>query len=631
MIRLFIPLTSTLCLLAVGCACSEDVNVGAEDGSRPPGVDAGEPYVASDECGNGMDDDLDGIIDEGCFCARDETQSCYSGSVSTDRVGRCARGTQTCAVMGSVEFGNWSECEGDALPAEESCDGTDEDCDGAVDEGCPCRPGETRDCAASAGTRPPCTAGAQACLEDGTWGECEGAVRPVSEICDNGVDDDCDGTVDDPSFCDCRPRPEVCDNGMDDDCDGEVDEPSCRSCTPRAEICGDGLDQDCDGTDPPCVDAGVDAGPDCTPSVCADVPGACGMTDDGCGGTIDCGACPLSCDPTPTELHRAVLPVSIVLTSAMAQIHGTDLYLRTAAGGQHEITRVALDGSGTSVVHRAPFIGDFVTDGTDLYVEGDDSIQVVSTTGGFPSTIFTTPAVADGEAVQGMALTADHLYAITFASSEPDGAEPGILRIRRSDGDFTRLSECMRAAGGWGCELLRMQGGTITWLAYAGRRSGSALFQRRFHAMPMTGGGVDALASHESYAIHESVQSSTHVYWAGYLDGQVLRAPLSGGPAELLDTTDGATTGRLLLHSGELIFASLHHPSDARTGEPGIWSVPVTGGSARRIVSNAFGVANDAVRIYPLGLVNDCLVYADNVAAGSTAAPPEFSIRIRSL
>jgi hypothetical protein len=54
------------------------------------------------------------------------------------------------------------------------------------------------------------------------------------EICDNGVDDDCDGEVDEVGV-------EICDNGVDDDCDGDVDEAADQ------EICDNGIDDDCNG------------------------------------------------------------------------------------------------------------------------------------------------------------------------------------------------------------------------------------------------------------------------------------------------------------------------------------------------------------------------------------------------
>lgn len=40
-----------------------------------------------------------------------------------------------------------------------------------------------------------CEEGVQRC-EGGKWTECEGGVEPDLEVCDNDLDDDCDGLVD---------------------------------------------------------------------------------------------------------------------------------------------------------------------------------------------------------------------------------------------------------------------------------------------------------------------------------------------------------------------------------------------------------------------------------------------------
>lgn len=75
--------------------------------------------------------------------------------------------------------------------AEEVCNGIDDNCDFAVDEGCPCTLGETRICGTHLGE---CRPGAQLCRDD-LWSECVGARLPSLEIC-NDKDDDCDGERD---------------------------------------------------------------------------------------------------------------------------------------------------------------------------------------------------------------------------------------------------------------------------------------------------------------------------------------------------------------------------------------------------------------------------------------------------
>ena len=76
--------------------------------------------------------------------------------------------------------------------------GLDDTCDGVVDEGCPCEPGATRVCGSNVGA---CREGLQTCDADGVWMElCEGEVAPRTETCDE-ADDDCDGEVDEDFVC----------------------------------------------------------------------------------------------------------------------------------------------------------------------------------------------------------------------------------------------------------------------------------------------------------------------------------------------------------------------------------------------------------------------------------------------
>ncbi len=131
--------------------------------------------------------------------------------------------------------------------AAEVCDGaTDENCDGTVDEGCECVPGEARRCYPLGESDPTrnvgaCADGLQRCTLDGTWGSCEGAVEPSAEGGDcDGIDQACDGVADGAvrNACGvCGETPEeVCGNGLDDDCDGTIDDPD------RCNVRCDGLD-----------------------------------------------------------------------------------------------------------------------------------------------------------------------------------------------------------------------------------------------------------------------------------------------------------------------------------------------------------------------------------------------------
>jgi|APLak6261675434_1056106.scaffolds.fasta_scaffold00116_10 hypothetical protein len=142
--------------------------------------------TATDELCNGVDDDCDGMVDEGAAVTFDGgVQAVDGGVVRGD--GTCTAGVGVCAAMGA------SACSGGGLvctatpgaAATETCNLLDDDCDGQVDE-------------AGAGLCPAtgqlCAAGACACPSGQSV--CNGSCVTLSaEVCD-GVDNDCDGQID---------------------------------------------------------------------------------------------------------------------------------------------------------------------------------------------------------------------------------------------------------------------------------------------------------------------------------------------------------------------------------------------------------------------------------------------------
>jgi hypothetical protein len=113
--------------------------------------------------------------------------------------------------------------------ADEHCDGIDEDCDGAVDEGVTSRfwPDSDGD-GYGTGRSTPVEACAVPSGYSASRGDCDDGDEGISpgevESCDNGVDDDCDGLSDcEDSDCLDECTESTCDDGLDEDGDGDVD------------------------------------------------------------------------------------------------------------------------------------------------------------------------------------------------------------------------------------------------------------------------------------------------------------------------------------------------------------------------------------------------------------------------
>ncbi|MGK0361929.1 MAG: hypothetical protein ACI9U2_004249, partial [Bradymonadia bacterium] len=246
--------------------------------------------VPRDEICNSRDEDCDGIVDED---VPGDGEACERG------VGACAQdGVTRCdPELGAFVCG--------AMPGEENaevCNGVDDDCDDAIDEGL--------------GLGDACMAGVGACQAAGTR-VCAGGGAllcnavvgtPDAEVC-NAVDDDCDGAADegfglanacergvgaclrvgaiacfdDVAGCDVEvgaPEDERC-NDTDDDCDGMSDE-------------GLGKGDDCTLGEGECLARGQrvcanDATVICDADVIAPTDEICNARDDDCDGVADEG------------------------------------------------------------------------------------------------------------------------------------------------------------------------------------------------------------------------------------------------------------------------------------------------------------------------------------------------------
>jgi hypothetical protein len=272
------PMLGKLCMVGEGACETFGVNVCNADLDDVVCDAVPVPPPGAELCGNDMDDDCDGLIDEGFT---ELGQECSVG------VGEClARGIVIC------DRDDREQVKCGAIPGEpddfETCNGKDDDCDGEVDNDDP-GGGEACD-TANPGV---CGPGTTSCVQ-GTLA-CVPNEIPDSELC-NGLDDDCDGIVDDRFHigepCD-DDTPDFCKNGVFE-CANE-DEAVCVGDTVRSESCN-GLDDDCDGD----VDENFDllSNPD-TCGGCNIVCGSNGVQTRRCtGGTCDptCAFGRQSCD-----------------------------------------------------------------------------------------------------------------------------------------------------------------------------------------------------------------------------------------------------------------------------------------------------------------------------------------------
>jgi hypothetical protein len=270
---------------------------------------------------NGVDDDCDGVKDDnitglGAVCTNNcpapnacvaagncstavstQVNGCY-GVCATDGRSSCAAGSTVCNHIGATA---------------ETCNGVDDNCDGRIDEGfntttdvnncggcgivC-ALPGAIAVCVNGLCAVNNCTAG-RADVDKNPANGCEYACPinpPKAETC-NGVDDDCDGVIDDSPTDVGASCPDNCPGGV---CKGEC-KPGTTTCISGKKVCqgGGGVQLEiCNSKDDNCngqTDEGFDTSTD--PLNCNGCGNVCNLANTSVN-TCTGGVCtPTQCDP----------------------------------------------------------------------------------------------------------------------------------------------------------------------------------------------------------------------------------------------------------------------------------------------------------------------------------------------
>jgi len=197
------PVVSASCGDGAGEVADGEVSNGDADSQATEASDdgeVGEVGEVREDIENDDGDDVREIVDG------EVVNTCAGVGESCEGEGECGPGASECDEAGLAR------CSTDPLGSaseahEESCDGRDNDCDGATDEDFadagtvaledalfPGDLGKVKDDACGAG---PCVDGVVVCSDDKAGLTCSSDAAAQTDDACNGVDDDCNGVIDD--------------------------------------------------------------------------------------------------------------------------------------------------------------------------------------------------------------------------------------------------------------------------------------------------------------------------------------------------------------------------------------------------------------------------------------------------